>query len=438
MPTAVGPNTKGEENLVFGYDLGDVSNSYKGEPTINYIHHNNAVAQDSYTSWSATSAGTWNAKHPKAIRAYNASGGEITGYYNSGVTDAANTYHAHWQYDPILKKPVVVMNDVDGQWKAKSFSTGMGSWNSYGKRYGDTYTISWLQWVDNLSKNAKTGLYSRTTTGSNGFHDGLANSPSSYNTKLYTWQRVYQTYTTSSARDLDSTYLSIYMYGYYNVRATVKIADVQFTWGDHPAQFSAEYERSATEGLLDLTGNSTIDLSNVSFNSNAQMTFDGTSDTITLPDPSVNTDDGFTVELIIKVDNVGSSPMIITPQSAGVDHYVRVNSNGTVKMTTVRAPDTVPQNFTTTSTVSSTSYSHVTFTYQSSMGGRAYFNGTQENSQTPDFVALDWTGPWVIGQRGNNSFFFNGELPMLKVYNRALSAEEIKANFNAIKGRFNI
>ena len=37
MPTSVGPNTFGEENLVFGYDLADVSNSYRGEPTVNLI-----------------------------------------------------------------------------------------------------------------------------------------------------------------------------------------------------------------------------------------------------------------------------------------------------------------------------------------------------------------------------------------------------------------
>ena len=117
-----------KDNLTFGYDTGYVvadnitsTRFYKGAPTENYIHGQNAVAQDSYTTYSATSAGSWNTKHPNAIRAYNAGGGDITGYINTGVGDWQNTYHAHWQYDPILKKPVVVMNDFDGQWKAKSY-----------------------------------------------------------------------------------------------------------------------------------------------------------------------------------------------------------------------------------------------------------------------------------------------------------------------------
>ena len=37
MPSYSGPNTFGEENLVFGYDTGDAANSYKGEPTENIL-----------------------------------------------------------------------------------------------------------------------------------------------------------------------------------------------------------------------------------------------------------------------------------------------------------------------------------------------------------------------------------------------------------------
>ena len=37
MPSSAGPNTFGEENLVFAYDLGDTANSYRGEPTENIL-----------------------------------------------------------------------------------------------------------------------------------------------------------------------------------------------------------------------------------------------------------------------------------------------------------------------------------------------------------------------------------------------------------------
>ena len=444
MATIGGPNTK-KDNVVFGYDTGygvadykTITRFFRGAPTINYIHTQNAVAQSSYTAYSATSSGTWNAKHPNAIRAYNAQGGDITAYINSGVNDWTNTYHAIWELDPILKKPVVVMNDVGGQWKAKSFATGLGSWTSQGKTHGDTYTISWLQWVDNLSKNAKAGLYTKNSSGSSGFHDGQANSASAYNTKTNTWQRVYQTYTTNSNRDLSETLASIYMYGHHNVRATVKIADVQFTWGSTPFPFSAAYERSSTQSLIDLKRTADIDLSNVSFDSTGQPEFDGTDDYIQIPDPNISSSNGFSIEMIIKPTNASSSPMVITPASGGIDHFVRFNNNGRIYMRMVVAQDSSVQDFTTTTSLSSTDYHHITFTFKQSEGGKAYYNGNQESAASANFTALDWSSVWKIGQRGNNTYFFDGELPILKVHNQVLSANEVKQNFNAYKNRFGI
>jgi len=433
MSASANPNIV-EDGLVFMYDTGN-KKSYVGEPTINYIHNQNAVAQSSYTTNFATTDGTYSAKHPKAIRAYNAAGTQLSNYYNSGVTDAANTYHAHWQYDPILKKPVVVMNDVDGQWKAKSFSTGMSSWSSYGKGYGDTYTISWLQWVDNLSKNAKAGLYCKNTSNSNGFHDGQANSASAYNTKLRTWQRVYQTYTTSNVRDLDSTYLSIYMYGHYNVRATVKVADVQFTWGDHPAQFSAEYERTATEGLLDRTGNTTIDLSNVSFDSNAQITFDGTDDYISIGNPTelqfIYTD-SFSLEAWVKADALPSFHHIIGKTYG--NYRLSVSSSGY----TFRLDS---NNLTTNSgTPVIGEWQHVVATWEpSTYTARVYVNGVLEQSVTD--ATVDWTytsANFQIGNSPGESYYFNGKINAVKAYNKTITSEEVLQNFNATRSRFGI
>jgi len=433
------------DGLAFMYDTGS-GKSYRGEPTINYIHSQNAVAKDSYSTWSATAAGTYNAKHPNAIVAYNAAGSQISGYYNGGVSDATNTYHAHWQYDPILKKPVVVMNDfVSGQWKAKWMGTGMGSWASYGKGHGDTYTISWLQWVDNLSKHAKAGLYRRRASdNSNNFWDGQASSASSYNTKLRTWQRVYHTFTTSSVVDLNSTYLSIYMYGHYGPRATVKVADVQFTWGSHPAQFSAEYERTATQGLLDLTGNRTIDLSNVSFDSDAQITFDGADDFIALVDNPQNGENSVSWEFITKFDLVHDNEtstyrqLYIQESSVWIGQYYDYigidiakdngswfDGSGGMSTSSKIGP------------VNSGQYYHVVFTWDGT-NVKGYLNG--ELGFTTAISGLtgirNGQSPRRIGRRSGNPLI--GEMPVVKLYNQALTAAEVLQNYNATKSRFGL
>ena len=427
-----------EDNLVFMYDTIN-RKSYAGEPTINYIHGQNAVAKDSYTTNFATTDGTYSAKHPNAIRAYNAAGTQLSNYYNSGVTDATNTYHAHWQYDSTLKKPVVVMNDVAGTWQAKWMGTGLGSWNSQGKSHGDTYTISWLQWVDHLSKNARAGLYTKNTSGSNGFHDGQATSASSYNTTLRTWQRVYQTYTTSTARDLSQTMASIYMYGMYNVRATVKVADVQFTWGSHPVQFSAEYERSATQALIDRTGNSTIDISNASFDSNAQMTFDGTDDYINDASFDMGTPTAITLECIIRFN--GS----LDSADRKVMHYNKGGSNGVFQLRKGSSASRLmyqahngSQWYTMTDTdaIESDTWAHFMITH-SGTSAIMYKNGVQ--SATATMGNLHWTNAsnLLIGYRANSEYW-KGDIPIMKIYNRALTSAEVLQNFNATKSRFGL
>ena len=196
--------------------------------------------------------------------------------------------------------------------------------------------------------------------------------------------------------------------------------------------------RSSTQSLIDLKRSTDIDVSNVSFSSTGQPEFDGTDDYIQIPDPNVSSSSGFSIEMIIKPTNASSSPMIITPNSGGIDHFVRLGSNGRLYMRMIVAADSSVQDFTTTTLLSSTDYHYVVFTFKQSEGGKAYYNGSQESAASANFTALDWSSVWKIGQRGNNTFFFDGELPILKVHNGVLTADQVKQNYNAYKNRFDI
>jgi hypothetical protein len=46
------------------------------------------------------------------------------------------------------------------------------------------------------------------------------------------------------------------------------------------------------------------------------------------------------------------------------------------------------------------------------------------------------TGPMIIGNR--NTGYSSGNISNIQIYNRALSATEIKQNYNALKGRYNL
>lgn len=279
-----GPSQVSSNGLVFYYDTFN-NKSYLGEPTVNYSYDHNPRIDQSYSLWSPGYGGTFATKHPDAIRVYNDAGSEITSYVNTGVTDWTNTYHAIWTYDPVLQRPVVTMRDIDGQWKAKYIYTGI-NFNSLGMTVGSKYTISWLQWTDNLTKRANVGLYTRNNSVVYNFWDGLSGgSSTSTNTLTNTWQRVYHTFTVTSNWNLSDSWNQIYMYGMDYVRGTVKIADVQFELKDHPTQFSKAQTRSVTTGLVDLTGNCTVNLNSSSFDTAANITFGG-SNCITVDDTS--------------------------------------------------------------------------------------------------------------------------------------------------------
>lgn len=68
-----------------------------------------------------------------------------------------------------------------------------------------------------------------------------------------------------------------------------------------------------------------------------------------------------------------------------------------------------------------------------------YLNGQLEQSLVTTERGSDSTGNVVIGRAGNfNAFYWNGNIAQIQIYNRALSATEIRQNYNATKTRFGL
>jgi len=66
-----------------------------------------------------------------------------------------------------------------------------------------------------------------------------------------------------------------------------------------------------------------------------------------------------------------------------------------------------------------------------------YLNGVADGAYTFSTFSPYSLGFTTIGSFGTERFM-DGKIPVAKLYNRCLSAEEIKQNFNAYKNRFNI
>ena len=454
-----GPHIK-KDGLVFGYDTGQFSESnpnfdkfkpvkgrnrfYKGKSSVNYIAFHNPRIDSSYTSYTRGS-GTWDSRHPNAITVYNKRGSNLSSYVNTGVGDWSNTDHAHWQFDRQLKKPVVVMHDRTGSWKAKSFGAAMGAWSNLGMSAGSQYTISWLQWVDKLNKYANAGFYSRTTSNTQGFHDGMTNGrATALNTKLRTWQRVYATFTVSSNRNLSDSNGNVYMYGHYATRGTVKIADVQLELNNHPTSYQEfdgsdthKQSRSSTEGVLDLAKTANIDVSNVSFDSNGFLTFDGTDDYLLTPFTRGTLSDQLTMIAYYKFD--GNTSRTYTPVfggmelGTGTEFFIGKNSGNTH----IGVQDgNYIGSFVQGSNAWDGNYHQIVYTYNNGTG-KIYLDGVLKNTGT--FSKCNAAEQITIGRESEGSgYWFIGDIPVVQIYNRVLPADEIQQNFRTYKNRFDI
>lgn len=81
-------------------------------------------------------------------------------------------------------------------------------------------------------------------------------------------------------------------------------------------------------------------------------------------------------------------------------------------------------------------YLHVVATIDGSMM-RLYENGVEVATQTQTINPAENTTNVYIG-RDASSNYFPGEIPYVRMYNKALTAEEVQDNYNAIKSRYNI
>jgi len=98
-------------------------------------------------------------------------------------------------------------------------------------------------------------------------------------------------------------------------------------------------------------------------------------------------------------------------------------------------------------TVSAATYMNTSNWYQvvgtyTSGSRKLYINGVQVNSDTQSGTIDTNSGGMSIGVYGGYSggrgYYYNGNLAVCRIYNKALTASEIQQNYNATRGRYGI
>ena len=204
-----------------------------------------------------------------------------------------------------------------------------------------------------------------------------------------------------------------------------------------PAQWVTQGgSRSNTACLNDLAGARDITVANMSFDSTGQPTFDGTDDKIS---------SGITTQLndfscvVVFKDNSSAvwGRIVDKAYTNGFFMSSRWNGNASHVGAGVIEPNSPHGQHLS---YDNTKYNYFAVT-RSGATHTIYLNGSSNNSQkTNGSTAALGTSDMTIGAWYDNrsSQRYTGEIPVVKLYNKQLSAAEIQQDFTAYKNRFNL
>jgi hypothetical protein len=394
-----------KDGLVFGFDTGDTYNSYLGRPTDNVLYNiglgnynnvpgsvttNLTQTSDTYRGapiWRQTLTPLDGSGVSWLSNGNNPGLGVVTG----GGGGTANRYTGH----SIFFKPTVPMNSTPiflgysniGGWQCNTCAP---------EDMGDGWFRARVLWYN-------------TVTQSDGKYWAINPLSASLNVPITIfWAGPFK-------EDLNSTTLSQYVYG----------------------------TRSATQGLRDLTGNYSLDLTNVTFNSdtNPKINFDGSDDYITLPSSAVPTGNQITIEIVTSWSGGLQNNSIIAGGSGNQDLSLHLPwSDGNVYWDCGS-----PFNRIVKTVSSSADYlgNHHWVVSKNATTGimRIYLDGTLwhygggQTSTIPSLASVS------IGRYDNGStraYYYKGDIPVLKIYNKELTPEEVHKNYLHYKDRFTL
>ena len=226
----------------------------------------------------------------------------------------------------------------------------------------------------------------------------------------------------------------------------VYVAACQSEIKGHATPFTAT-SRSDTQSLIDVKESKLIDISNTTFDSNAQMGFDGSNDMITVDvDALVRASESVSVEGIVKATSINSGGPwgIMTDHANTTDKdgfWWHMNIGGYVYF---RVEDATAgeQGTTFGGSVPFTAnvYEHIV-TVVGTSKVLIYVNGELSKSYTPNFrwnrIDSNQTAYLSIGRTYPN-YYLPCEIPVFKLHNRQLTAAEVKEKYESYKNRFNL
>ena len=378
---------------VFHYDTGDIINSFKGKPTTNQlltIGYTYGTTNDPYFKSSYGTeydiipgmGGPVLVNYCNFFNDYNGGSGACcpSVFYFGNFSVTPNTTYT---YQIVYKTPDGYANSnymYHYEFGPSGYVTEYGLWDS-----------------------------SRTQDLGNG------------------WVHAWGTFTSNA----NTNYFQTYLFHYQYTQTKIQVARISLTQGDTvipPRQLLAPtVSRSNTQGLLDLTGTYTVDLTNVSFDSTGNIAFDGTNDFIDTNFPAMTINNPTIEAVVYRSTTTGRYEAIIQNNIASDDALYVYPGGGLGYWPCALSSLAVP---TGQWSYVAVSYDGTNFTF--------CVNGTTEIVTATCADITDWDFLRIGAYGTGDGERWIGKIAVAKVYNRALSIGELKQNYGHYKTRFNL
>ena len=407
MSVAVATNIA-KNDLFFGYDTGhDVANPsnitrfYPGEPTVNLMtSHFESLGTDGSGQ---SSQGTRTTIATNHVRIVDSTSNTRQHVYVSGLT-AGTTYTLSNQFRKI---------------------SGTPTWRYQIQAYNNSSYVATIKFTN----TAEIGLLDI---------DG--------------WQTAKWTFTLPAN---SNKVLIFFQDGadYTTYDHSFEVKNPQLEAKGHASNY-VDGTRSDTAALIDLKRTKTLDLGDVGFTSGQQLDFDGTDDKIELGNHLNTIGSNATFDMVFKSYSTNDSFRVMIGWGHGTSNYSHISIGN---LTSSYSDESLHVLLNTSfemyvreghTTYKDNEYHHLSVT----VGANNYsiwvdgvektfiFHGGSQASHYPEVVGYNSNITARVGQRIYNGSLgaFEGEIPVMKVYKRILTDEEIKQNYKAYKNRFGI
>ena len=383
--------------LVFAYDMGPnpgVNKSWKGAPTTNIF----SAGRDTDNSASL-----------------------FTYYFGTG---ASGTIGSEYLGKGITAKTATITTSTNSY---TNFQVYMGNVSLTG---GSTYTVSAMVWT-NVPFTCRIGAIQNGSPFTT--YVPLNQVSLSYGWNFIFSVGTYATTVTDARFQLD--------FGKAPVGTTIKVIKPQIEQSNYATPY-VNGTRSNTESLLDWTGNNTITASSLTYNSDGTFSFNGSSNYVSSSSVSLGSDPIVTVNQWIRrtanFSNGGYWGLGGGSVNNGINGYTSVTNKigwDLWGQTTFHTGQDYPLNQWVNVCWVKTATTFTTSTL------KIYINGVEfpltttvrNNSST-----VNLRDSIAIGRLADNtnSYYAPGNIGGTQVYNRALTADEVKTNYNAFKPIF--